>query len=61
MNKKEDRIRLAIPTIDLLECRKFKGGMNYGEAYWTHHIAMQMVRTTIILMQMMVGYRNLTL
>ena len=26
MDRKEGKIRLAIPTIDLLECRKFKGG-----------------------------------
>ena len=26
MKNDKERIRLAIPTIDLLECRKFKGG-----------------------------------
>ena len=35
MDRNEGRIRLAIPTIDLLECRKFKGGYHEDGIYDT--------------------------
>ena len=35
MDRQEVKIRLAIPTIDLLECRKFKGGYHEDSNYDT--------------------------
>ena len=37
MKNDKERIRLAIPTIDLLECRKFKGGYHDESLYDTNN------------------------